>query len=79
MPGNPAGTNLGFYLMPPDVPMALWTVYTALDITIIWTLVLFSIGLAKVAGTKPSSGYIAVFGWWIIGILFQVGMAAAMS
>jgi hypothetical protein len=79
MPGNPAGTNLGFFLMPPEVPAALWAIYSALDITAIWALVLFSIGLAKVAGTKPSAGYCAVFGWWFVGLLVQIGMAAAFS
>jgi hypothetical protein len=79
MPGNPAGTNLGFYLMPPEVPTALWSIYTALDITAIWALILFAKGLAKVAGTKPTAGYIAVFGWWFIGLLVQIGSAVAMS
>jgi hypothetical protein len=29
-----------------------------------------------VAGVKRSSGYIAVFGWWIIVVLVGVGFAA---
>jgi len=79
LPQNPAGTNLGFFFGPPDTPMVLWSLYSALDIVTIWTLVLSSIGLAKVAGTKPSTGYIAVFGWWVISLLFSVGMAALQS
>jgi Yip1 domain len=79
LPQNPAGTNLGFFFGPPDVPMILWTVYSALDVLTIWTLVLFSIGLAKVAGTKTSTGYIAVFGWWALSLLFGIGMAALQS
>jgi len=79
LPQNPAGTNLGFYLTPPDVPMILWSLYTAVDLITIWSLVLFSIGLAKVAGTKPATGYYAVFGWWIISIVLSVGMAALTS
>jgi hypothetical protein len=79
MPGNPAGTNPGFYMTPPDVPPPLWAVYSALDIIGIWTLVLFSIGLAKVAGTKPSTGYIAVFGWWLLSLAVGVGFSAAFS
>jgi hypothetical protein len=39
-------------------------------------LVLLSIGVAAVAGVKRSYGYIAVFGWWAIFVLFGVGMAA---
>jgi hypothetical protein len=65
--------------MPPDVPAALWGVYSALDIMGIWTLVLLSMGLAKVAGTKPSTGYIAVFGWWVLTVAIGVGISAAFS
>ena len=79
LPGNAAGTNIGYYFGPPDTPVYLWTLLTILDITIIWTLVLFAKGLAKVAGTKPSAGYAAVFGWWILMAILQVGIAAAMS
>jgi hypothetical protein len=32
-----------------------------------------------VAGVKRTSGYIAVFGWWLIFVLVGVGIAAAMS
>jgi hypothetical protein len=47
-----------------------------LDAATVWTLVLMSIGAAAVAGVKRSSGYIAVFGWWVVLVLFGVGMAA---
>lgn len=76
LPQNPAGTNLGFYIAPPDISMALWSLCTALDFITIWTLVLFSIGLAKVAGTKRSTGFFAVFGWWVLSLLLGAGMAA---
>ena len=79
LPQNPAGTNLGFYLMPPDTPMVLFSIYSALDILTIWCLVLFSIGLAKVAGTKTSNGFMAVFGWWLLTLLLGVGVAAVTS
>jgi hypothetical protein len=79
LPGNAAGTNLGYFFLPPETPVYLWTLLTAVDITFLWTLVLFSKGLAKVAGVKDSSGYAAVFGWWILLTLIQVGIASAMS
>ena len=41
-----------------------------------WTLVLLGMGTAAVAGVKRGSGYIAVFGWWAIIVLFGVGIAA---
>ena len=79
LPGNPAGTNMGFYMTPPDTPPVVWALLTALDITVIWSLILWSKGLAKVAGVKPTSGYIAVFGWWFVGLLVQVGTSAMFS
>jgi len=80
LPGNPAGTNIGYYLpAPPETNIAVWTILVALDITAIWSLILFSNGLARIAGTKPSAGYTAVFGWWVLMMLIQVGVAAAFS
>jgi hypothetical protein len=79
LPQNPAGTNLGYFFAPPDVPIVMWALLVAVDATAIWTMVLMAQGLAKVAGTKPSSGYIAVFGWWTVGILANLGITAAMS
>lgn len=79
LPQNPAGTNLGFYIAPPDISTAVWSLCTSLDFITIWTLVLFSIGLAKVAGTRRSTGFYAVFGWWILGLLVGVGVAAISS
>ena len=55
---------------------ALYTLATSLDVVTIWTLVLLGMGTAIVAGVKRSSGYIAVFGWWAIFVLFGVGVAA---
>jgi hypothetical protein len=75
---NFAGTNPGYYL-PMDTPKALMALATALDVTTIWVLILASIGISIVAGTKRSSGYIAVFGWWIVLVLIGVGSAAIFS
>jgi hypothetical protein len=75
---NFAGTNVGYYL-PPETSKPLMALATSLDATTIWTLVLCSIGISIVAGTKRSAGYIAVFGWWALLVLFGVGMAAAFA
>jgi len=76
-PENVAGTNLGYYLNQQETPKALYYLATALDPLVIWTLVLTSIGVAIVAGTKRSAGYIAVFGWWGFITLIFLGLAAA--
>jgi hypothetical protein len=75
---NFSGTNIGYYL-PPDSNKALMSLATSFDVITIWTLVLSSIGLAIVARTKRSSGYIAVFGWWILLVLIGAGWQAAFS
>jgi hypothetical protein len=75
---NFAGTNIGYYL-PADTSKGLMSLATSLDITTIWTLVLASIGISIVAGTKRSSGYIAVFAWWIVLVLIGIGSAVAFS
>ena len=74
-PTNPAA----LFLDPASANKALYALCNCLDVTTIWTLVLVSIGLATVAGVKRSNGYIAVFGWWAIVVIFKVGFAAAFS
>ncbi len=76
---NFAPTSVGAFLSPTDTAPALYRLATSLDITTIWTLVLLGMGTAIVAGVKRSSGYIAVFGWWAIIVLFGVGWSAAFS
>jgi hypothetical protein len=76
---NFAPTNLGAFLSPTDTNAALYSFASSLDAVTIWTLVLAGIGTAIVAGVKRSSGYIAVFGWWILFILIGVGWAAVMG
>jgi len=75
---NISGTNIGYFL-PSDTNKALLTLATSLDVVTIWTLALSAIGLSIVAGTKRSSGYIAVFGWWVLIVLVGVGWAVAFS
>lgn len=79
LPGNPAGTNIGFFLPAADTNKVFYGLASAVDITVIWSLVLTSIGLAIVAGLKRSSGYIAVFGWWAVLVLLSIGIGAAFS
>jgi hypothetical protein len=75
---NFAGTNIGYYL-PLDTSKLLMSIATSIDFTTIWTLILASIGISIVAGTKRSSGYIAVFAWWLIIVLVGAGAAVAFG
>ena len=76
---NFAPTNLGAFLDPVETNKALYTLATWLDAVTIWRLVLLGMGIAIVAGTKRKSGYIAVFGWWVLMLLIAVGWAAVMG
>jgi len=74
-PTNPAA----LFLDPATASQTLYTFLTQIDVVTIWTLVLLSIGVSTVAGLKRSTGYITVFGWWVIVVIFKVGSAAAFS
>jgi hypothetical protein len=76
---NFAPTNLGAFFDPVETNKALYTLATWVDAITIWRLVLLGMGIAIVAGTKRSSGYIAVFGWWVLLLLIAVGWAAVMG
>ena len=76
---NFAPTNLGAFLDPVETNKALYALATSVDALTIWRLVLLGIGVAIVAGTKRSTGYIAVFGWWALFVLISVGWAAMMG
>jgi hypothetical protein len=75
---NFAPTNVAAFVFPnpQEANKALYALASWLDVTTIWTLVLLGIGTATVAGLKRSSGYLAVFGWWVIFLLISVGWAA---
>lgn len=67
------GSSIGYYISTPG---PLKTFLDSVDLFSIWTAVLLSIGLAIVARTKRSSGYLAVFGWWILIVLVRTAWAA---
>jgi hypothetical protein len=77
---NPAPTNIGaFFPGLKASSLLLYSFLTALDAPTLWCMFITAIGVATVAGVKRSAGYIAVFGWWFIGLLIGVGIAAAFS
>ena len=76
---NFAPTNLGAFMNPMEMNPGLYSLASSIDFVTIWTLALVGIGVAIVAGTKRSSGYIASFGWWALLVLGGAGVAAAFS
>lgn len=76
---NFAPTNPAALFLDPASSRVLYTFASQMDVITIWTLVLLGIGVSTVAGVKRSHGYITVFGWWAIVVLFKVGAAAAFG
>jgi hypothetical protein len=77
---NYAPTNAAaLFMNPADSNPALYALASSIDVVTIWTTVLLGIGLAAVAGTKRSSGYMTSFGWWALIVLCGAGVAAAFS
>ena len=76
---NFAPTNLAAFMNPMETNPGLYSLLSSIDFVTIWTLALVGIGVAIVAGTKRSSGYIASFGWWALLVIGGAGFAAAFS
>jgi hypothetical protein len=74
---NPVGTNLAYYL--PDSGPALKAALGFFDIIGIWQLVLLIIGTAIVAKVSTGKAAAVVVGWWLLGLIISVGIAAATS
>jgi hypothetical protein len=74
---NPAATNPGYFLSPGNSPF-LYSVATALDIFMIWTLILCAIGFAAFK-VKRSTAMAIVFGWYGVFTLGAAGIAALLS
>jgi len=74
---NPVMTNPGYFLSPADSPF-LFSLASAVDIFMIWTLVLTAIGFAAVAKLKRSTALAVVFIWYFVFVLGS-GSAAMFS
>lgn len=75
---NPVATNPGYFLNPADSPF-LFSVLTAVDIFMIWTLILTAIGFSSVTKVKQSTAMAIVFGWYLVFVLGGAGFGAAFS
>ena len=75
---NPVATNPA-YFMTPGENVFLYSVASALDIFMIWTLVLTAIGFTCVSKVKSGTSYAIVFGWWAFFSLAGAAFAGAFS
>jgi hypothetical protein len=74
---NPVGTNPGYYM--PDAAPWLRAFLSFFDVIGIWVLVLLIIGSAIIAKVPRGKAAAVVIGWWVVGLVVSVGMAAAFS
>jgi hypothetical protein len=74
---NPVGTNLGYFM--PDSAPALRAALGFFDVIGLWQLALLVIGTAIVAKVSTGKATAVVVGWWVLGMLATVGIAAATS
>ncbi|MGO9125947.1 MAG: YIP1 family protein [Terriglobales bacterium] len=75
---NPAATNPGYFLSPGNSPF-LYSVATALDLFMIWTLMVTAIGFACVSKVKRSTAMAVVFGWYVVFTLGSAGLGALFA
>jgi hypothetical protein len=75
---NPLATNPGYFMSPAN-GVFLYSIASALDIFMIWTLVLTAIGFTCVSKVKSGTAYAIVFGWWALFTLLGASIGAAFS
>jgi hypothetical protein len=73
---NPVATNPA-YFMDPTGNKFLYGMASALDVFILWTIVLMGIGFACNSKVKRSTAIAIVAGWYLLYKLVGAGMAAA--
>ena len=74
---NPVGTNLAYFM--PDAGPALKAALGFFDLIGLWQLLLLVIGTAIVAKVSTGKAAAVVVGWWVLGLIIAVGIAAATS
>jgi len=74
---NPVGTNPGYFM--PDAAPWLRSFLSFFDILSFWQLALLILGTSIVAKVSKGKAATVVLGWWAIGLLLSVGLAAAFS
>jgi membrane protein insertase Oxa1/YidC/SpoIIIJ len=75
---NPVATNPGYFMNPSD-NVFLYSLGSAVDIFMIWTLALTAIGFTCVSKAKQATSFAIVFGWWAIFTLAGAALAGAFS
>jgi hypothetical protein len=72
---NPIATNLAYYLDPDTTGKFVRGMASALDLFIIWTIVLIGIGYSSTSKVKRSTAIIVVVCWYLVWKLITSGLA----
>lgn len=72
---NPVGTNLAYYLDPETTGKFVRGMASSLDVLIIWTIVLISIGYASTSKVKRSTAIMIVASWYVVYKLVTSALA----
>lgn len=75
---NPVATNLS-YFMDPMGNKFLYGMASALDVFVIWSIILMGIGFACNSKIKKGTAIGTVAGWYLVWKLLTAGLAAAFS
>jgi len=75
---NPVATNPGYFIDPASSHF-LYSVGTALDLFMIWGLILTAIGFSCVGKLRRSTTLAVVFGWYAVLALVSAGLGAKFS
>jgi hypothetical protein len=75
---NPVATNPGYFLNAAENHV-LYSLGTALDIFVIWTLVVTAIGFSTNTKIKRGTSLGLVFGWYILFVAVSTAIGAAFS
>jgi hypothetical protein len=75
---NPVATNPGYFMTPAN-NVFLYSVASAVDIFMIWTLALTAIGFTCVSKVKRGTSFAIVFGWWAVFTMVGAALGAAFS
>jgi hypothetical protein len=75
---NPVATNPGYFVNAAENHV-LYSLGTALDLFMIWTLILTAIGFARSSNLKRNSAFAGVFAWYILFVLVSTAIGAVFS
>ncbi len=75
---NPVATNPAYFLNPTGNRF-LYGMASALDVFVLWTLILMAVGYSAVSKLKRSTALAVIIGWYLVWKFVTSGLAALFS